>query len=94
MSSNNKPTTHNKTMKTQYVIRADRKFYGPQTKSELIVRDYERRAIKFDSREDAKQFVSILDESAYYTAHNESGRPDYSIIPVSRVPKFLNWSLQ
>ena len=80
-------------MKKQYVIRADRKFYGPETKSELIVRGYDRQAIKFPSRADAVKFASILDREVYHMAHNESGRPDYSILPVSRVPKFLAWSL-
>ena len=82
-------------MKTQYVIRADRNFFGPSIKSELVcnIVDWCSVPAKFDSREKAELFCCDLESSEYHLSHNESGRPDYTVLPLSRVPKFLSASL-
>ena len=67
------------TTKAQYAICMTRHWYGPRTtKSRLIDNhtDGEWRG----SRTQARAMIAELDDAVYYTAHNECGRAEYTIV--------------
>ena len=77
----------------QYVIVAKHDYYGPSTERRLVTDDATGRAAIYASRKDALEAIEDLDDSVYYTSHNESGRPEYKARPLDTLPEYLTWQL-
>lgn len=82
------PKTNMTTTTTEYVIRQTRSFYGPTTERSLVTGD-NGEALTFGSDAEAKAHIEELDAETYHTAHNESGRPDYSVLRADKLPAYL-----
>ena len=76
------------TVPSQYVVRQTRHYYGPSNERSLVIGD-DCRAMRFDTAKAARDHITSLDDAPYYMSHNESGRPDYSVCRVDRLPAFL-----
>lgn len=72
----------------RYVIRQTKRYYGP-TAAKSLVTDHGFAALTFDSRKDAVKHKEMLDSTPYRTAHNEIGAPEYDVVRVSSLPKYL-----
>lgn len=59
-----------------HVVRATHHYYGPKTKSELLVRG---------TLDECKQYVADHKQSRYVCDHNESGRPTLRIVKIESV---------
>lgn len=80
------------TTTTQFVIRQTRSFYGPKTERSLVTGD-SYGAMTFDSAAEAEAYIEQLDDAPYYTAHNESGRPEYKVLRADKLPAYLSTQL-
>ena len=67
-----------------YAIRIIRNFYGPKTVKSYVTDNYSENGIKteYRFRAEAESIVKMLNEETYFTAHNESSRPEYHIVRV------------
>jgi hypothetical protein len=79
------------TKDTKYVIRTTRFFYGPREEKGLFHEPGHMGfdALTFDTREEAQEYVNQLESGVHYLQHGESSRPDYKVVTVSSLPKFL-----
>lgn len=81
-------------MHDKFAIRITRQFYGPYEKRSLAQDERDGHAVTFGTRQEAQQHIDeYLDAGPYYTNHNESGRPEYAVVPVGRLPQYLAWQL-
>lgn len=64
-----------------FAIRQTRHFYGPRTQKSLLIDD-DGRELRFATRGAAQAYIETLQEQVYYTAHNESSRPEYRVVSV------------
>lgn len=71
-----------------YVIIAKREWYGPKT-TRSVVQSGNGRALQFATAKAAREHIEALDSERYYTAHNESSRPTYSIRKADALPAYL-----
>ena len=76
------------TTTTAFVIRKTRSFYGPKTERSLVTGD-SYGALTFETAAEADAHIAELDEATYYTAHNESGRPEYKVLSTAKLPVYL-----
>ncbi len=74
---------------TQFAIRQNKNFYGPETQRSLVTSD-DGYALLFDSKQAAEDHIEMLDDAVYYTSNNESGRPDYAVIRADKLPAYLS----
>ena len=71
-----------------YAICKTRNFYGPMTENSLVTGDsYD--ALTFETSAEANLYIAELDDAIYYTAHNETGRPEYKAINIAKLPAYL-----
>ena len=77
------------TTTTAFVIRQTRSFYGPKDERSLVTGE-SYGAITFETREAAQDYIETLDDAPYYTANNESGRPEYKILSADKLPAYLS----
>jgi hypothetical protein len=76
------------TTTTAFVIRMTRSYYGPKTERSLVTGD-SYGALTFETAADAKAYIADLNKATYYTANNESGRPEYKVISTAKLPAYL-----
>jgi hypothetical protein len=69
-----------------YAIIEKREFYGPQSVRELLT-DVFGMPETFADQKAARAKVRELDGAVYYLAHNESGRPSYTVHRVDRLAR-------
>ena len=74
---------------SNFVIVKTAYFYGPEEKKSLVSIDESPYATQFMTRREAQAALDAYDAGRYYLSHNESGRPDFKIVQVSRLPKYL-----
>jgi len=75
-----------------HVIKQTKNFHGAQGaiyKRSLVGGDSPYGCSVFDTRGDARQWIHEADTNVYYQSHGEYGRPAYQVLPVSKVPKYL-----
>jgi hypothetical protein len=66
-----------------YAIRKTRHFFGPKIEKSYVTDGFQDDArAEFKTRAEADALVKQLDQAVYYTAHNESGRPEYKVVRV------------
>jgi hypothetical protein len=67
-----------KATSTEYAICMTRNWYGPRTTKCRLSNDdgSEWRG----TRAKARAMIAELDDAVYYTAHNEAGRAEYTIV--------------
>jgi hypothetical protein len=75
------------TTDTTFVIRQTRSFYGPKTERSLVT--WDNRALNFKTAAEAEAHIADLEGATYYTANNESGRPEYKVISTAKLPAYL-----
>lgn len=76
------------TTTTAFVIRKTSSYYGPKTTRSLVTGD-SYKALTFETSAEAEAYIDVLDEATYYTATNESGRPEYQAISTAKLPDYL-----
>ena len=64
-------------MTTEYAICVTRNWYGPRTTKCRLANDGSEWC---GTRAQARAMIAELDDAVYYTAHNESGRAEYTIV--------------
>lgn len=66
-----------------YAIRKTQNFFGPSTIKTYVTDGFraDSRA-EFATKREALACAYMLDDAAYYTAHNESGRAEYRVVRV------------
>jgi len=62
-----------------YGVLVSRNYYGPRTEHHLASGDH-GHALRYETLDDAKEAADKMDEGTYFTAHNESGRPTYTVV--------------
>ena len=62
-----------------YLVKETREFYGPKKTAELVT-DYWGDPETFPTREAAQARIAELDAAPYFASHNESSRPEYSVV--------------
>jgi len=77
------------TTTTAFVIRQTRSFYGPKTERSLVTGD-SYGAMTFETAQAAEDYITELDDAPYYTANNESGRPEYKVLRADKLPAYLS----
>lgn len=70
-------------------IKVTRQFYGPEYRKSLVPNQENGAPLLFSSTREAKAHIERLEAETYHLSHNESGRPDYTPIPVAKLPKHL-----
>lgn len=64
-----------------FAIRQTRHFYGPRTEKSPLI-DEDGHELRFATHAAAQAHIDELNDSIYYLGHNESGRPEYKIVPI------------
>lgn len=64
---------------TIFRILQERFFYGPASKFEWVGND-NGQPLEFESEDDAQEWVEKLEDGDYFLSHNESERPQFTII--------------
>jgi hypothetical protein len=72
----------------EFVIRETRSFYGPKTVKSLVMGE-NHRALTFKTAAEAESYIVELNETIYYTASSESGRPEHKAISTAKLPAYL-----
>jgi hypothetical protein len=67
------------TTTAQYAICVTRNYYGPRTTKTRLIDDATGEEWR-GTRAAARAMIAELDEAIYYTAHNEAGRAEYTIV--------------
>ena len=62
-----------------YAILVSRHYYGPRTEHRLA-RGRRGDVLRNETLDDAQTAADKMDEGIYFTAHNESGRPTYTVV--------------
>lgn len=62
-----------------YAVLVSRHYYGPRTEHHLA---WGQRGdvLRYETLDDAQTAADKMDEGTYFTAHNESGRPTYTVV--------------
>lgn len=75
-------------MKNTYVIRATRNFYNLNPVRNLVTDDNYKPLI-FNTASEARAYIAEMESEVYYTAHNESSRPEYKVLNSANLPAYL-----
>ena len=67
----------------KYYIEIKRHYYGPESATNLLRN--EMGHIWEGTYKEAKEEIEAMESAIYYLSHNESGRPDYSIVGVDSI---------
>lgn len=72
-----------------FVIRQTRHFYAAADVRTLVLSQSCNRAMTFETRADARGWISAKENELYHQAHNEYGRPEYKVLDAARLPAYL-----
>lgn len=62
-----------------YAVLVSRNYYGPRTEHCLASGNH-GHVLRYETLDDAQAAANKMDEGTYFTAHNESGRPTYTVV--------------